>query len=88
MSIWTSAANPNLLLEATQQNPPAESTYAGVVSRESVRIDFTLAALNDLDIFAADIQNAYLTAPCGEKIIFTCGPEFGSDHKGKTTVVV
>ena len=29
-------------------NPPAESTYAGVVSRESVRIAFTLAALNDL----------------------------------------
>ena len=69
-------------------NPPAESTYAGVVSRESVRIDFTLAALNDLDIFASDIQNAYLTAPCGEKIIFTCGPEFGSDHKGNTAVVV
>ena len=59
-------------------NPPTESTYSGVVSRESVRIAFTLAALNDLDIFAADIQNAYLTAPCGEKIIFTCGPESGS----------
>ena len=36
-------------------NPPTESTYAGVVSRESVRIDFTISALNDLDIFAADI---------------------------------
>ena len=69
-------------------NPPAGSTYAGVVSRESVRIAFTLAALNDLDIFAADIQNAYLTDPCGEKIIFPCGPEFGSEHKGKTAVVV
>ena len=44
-------------------NMPAESTYAGVVSRESVLIAFTLSALNDLDIFAADIQNAYLTAP-------------------------
>ena len=69
-------------------NPPSESTYAGVVSRESVRIAFTIAALNDLDIFAADIQNAYLTAPCGEKIIITCGPEFGSEHKGKIAVVV
>ena len=44
-------------------NLPTESTYAGVVSREIVRIAFTLAELNDLDIFAADIQNAYLTAP-------------------------
>ena len=55
-------------------NPPAESTYAVFVSRKSVPIDFTIAALNDLDIFAADIQNDYLTAPCGEKVIFTCGP--------------
>ena len=69
-------------------NPPTESTYAGVVSRESVCITFILSALNDLDIFAADIQNAYLTATCGEKIIFTCGPEFRSEHKGKTVVVV
>ena len=69
-------------------DPPAESTYAGFISRESISIAFTLAVLNDLDIFAADIQNDFLTVPCGEKIIFTCGPEFGSDHKGKTTVVV
>ena len=68
--------------------PPAESTYTGVVLQESVQIAFTLAALNELDIFAADIQNAYLTDTCGEKIIFTCGPEFGSEHKGKTAVVV
>ena len=69
-------------------NLPAESTYAGVVSRESVRVAFTLAALNDLDIFAAGVQNAYLTAICGEKIIYNCGSEFRSEHKGKTTVVV
>ena len=69
-------------------NPPAESTYAGVVSREIVRISFTLAALNNLANFAADIQNAYLNATCGEKIIFTCGTEFGSEHKGKNTVLV
>ena len=68
-------------------NLPVESTYAGVVSREIVFVGFTLAALNDLDVFAADIQNAYITSPCGEKIIFTCGPEFGSEHKGKTVVV-
>ena len=65
-----------------------ESTYAGVVSRESVQIAFTLEALNNLDLFEADIQNAYLTDPCSETIIFTCGPEFGSEHKGKTVVVV
>jgi hypothetical protein len=39
------------------------STYAGVVSRESVRIAFAYAALNGLDVCAADIRNAYLQAP-------------------------
>ena len=42
----------------TQTPNPIGSTYAGVVSRESVRIAFTYAALNDLDIFAADVRNA------------------------------
>ena len=69
-------------------NPPAGSTYARAVSRESVRIAFTIAALNDLENFAADIQNAYLNATFSEKIVFTFGPEFGSDQKGKTKVVV
>ena len=42
---------------------PIWSTYAGVVSRESVRIALTYAALNDIPVMAADIQNAYLQAP-------------------------
>ena len=32
--------------------------YAGLVSREMVRIAFTYAALNGLDIMASEIQNA------------------------------
>ena len=32
------------------------STYAGVVSRESVQVAFTYAALNNLEVCAADIQ--------------------------------
>ena len=44
-------------------DPPASLTYASVVSRESVRIAFLIAALNDLDILAGDIQNAYLNFP-------------------------
>ena len=42
---------------------PLSSNYAGVVSRDSVRIAFTLAAMNGLDICAADVQNAYIQAP-------------------------
>ena len=39
-------------------NTPTEMTYASVVSRESIRIALTLAALNDLEAKTADIENA------------------------------
>ena len=52
-----------------------------------MRIALTIAALNDLKILACDIQNAFLTAKCREKIWTVAGPEFGSDH-GKTMLVV
>jgi hypothetical protein len=58
---------------------PHAMTYAGVVSRESVRIAITLAALNDVDINMADIENAYLTAPIVEKVWTVLGPEFVYD---------
>jgi hypothetical protein len=66
---------------------PASMTYSSVVSRDSVRILFTIAALNELDIFACDVNNAYLNAPCREKIWFEGGPECGED-RGKVLVVV
>ena len=58
---------------------PSSLTYASVVSRDSVRIALTIAALNDLKVMACDIQNAYLTADCREKIWTKAGPEFGSE---------
>ena len=65
---------------------PATLTYASVVSRESVRIALTMAALHDVEVKAADIQNAYLTAPCSEKIYTVVGPEFG-ENAGKTAII-
>ena len=58
------------------------STYAGVVSKESIRIALTYAALNGLDVCAADIQNAYLQAPSSQKHYIVCGPEFGHENIG------
>ena len=66
---------------------PSNSNYAGVVSRESVRIAFTYAALNGLDVQAADIQNAYLQAPSSEKHYVICGDEFGIEHNGKVALI-
>ena len=48
---------------------PTFFTCTAVVSRESVRIAFTYAALNDVDVQAADIHDAYLQAPCSERNI-------------------
>ena len=39
------------------------STYAGVVSRESIRIALTYDDINCLPVCGDDIQNAYLRAP-------------------------
>ena len=48
---------------------PSESiTYSSVLCRDSIRISFMTAALNDIDVFAADIGNAYINAPCCDKI--------------------
>jgi hypothetical protein len=55
-------------------------TYSTVVTRESVRIAFMLATLNNLEVQAADISNAHLNAPCRDKIWIVAGPEFGSDE--------
>ena len=67
---------------------PTGSNFAGVVFRESVRIAFTYAALNDLDVYCADIQNAYLTAaPTSEKHYIICGNEFGEEHEGKVAII-
>ncbi len=43
-------------------DPPSSLTYSSVVSRDSVRIAFLIAALNKLDIISADIGNAYINA--------------------------
>ena len=59
---------------------PASITYSSAVSRDSVRIALTVAALNDLDILTCNIQNAYLNVRCREKIWTISGPEFGVEE--------
>jgi hypothetical protein len=71
-----------------QTDPPKDMVYASVVSRDSVRLAFLLAALNDLNILAADVQNAYLNAPTTEKVYTTAGEEFGADKKGRPVIIV
>jgi hypothetical protein len=46
---------------------PKESVYASVVSRDSVRLAFMLASLNDLKVLVGDVQYAYLNEPTKER---------------------
>ena len=66
---------------------PPTITYASVVSRETVRIALTMAALHDLNVKTADIMNAYIKAPCAEKVYTKLGSEFGPDE-GKVAIIV
>lgn len=68
-------------------DPPTSLTYASVVSRDSVRIGFLVAALNDLDILAGDVQNAYLNADTKEKVYFVAGSEWKA-NEGRTVLIV
>ena len=68
-------------------DPPKDTVYSSVVSRDSVRLFFLIAALNDLDVLSCDVQNAYINAPTKEKVWFRAGSELG-EHKGKVVVIV
>ncbi|KAL7539628.1 hypothetical protein ACHAWF_006464 [Thalassiosira exigua] len=67
---------------------PSALTYSSVVSRDSIRIALLVAVLNDLDIFACDIGNAYLNAPCKERIWFVAGHECGHEIKERVMKLI
>eukprot|EP00957_Ditylum_brightwellii_P053256 4038058-Ditylum_brightwellii.AAC.1 len=57
--------------------PPKDSVYSSVASLRSIRLVTFLSQLNDLELCAADVGNAYLEAYTKEKVAFIAGKEFG-----------
>jgi hypothetical protein len=57
------------------------------VSRDSIRISLTYAALLGLPVIGADICNAYLQAQSSEKLFIICGPEFGIENEGHVALI-
>ena len=55
---------------------PVESIYSGVASLRSLRMVVFLSQLNNLEIWGADVGNAYLEAYTDEKLCIIAGPEF------------
>ena len=69
-------------------DPSSDEIFSGVVSMETVRIAFVLAKLNELDVCAGDIGNAFLDGWTKEKVYFRTGPEFGLKIQGKRLIAV
>ena len=65
---------------------PVDSVYSGVVSLRSLRLVIFLAELNKLDIWGADVGNAYLEAHTKEKMYIIAGKGFGK-LEGHTLVI-
>ena len=55
---------------------PVESDYSGVVSLRNLKLVIFLGQLNNVELWGADIGNAYLEAPTEEKLYIVAGPEF------------
>ena len=72
--------------EGYRAEAPASMIYSSVAQKDSVRIAFLLAALNDVPLLSCDVMNAYLNAPCLEKIWFVGGRETG-DGFGKVCIL-
>ena len=62
-------------------------TCSSVLSRDSVQLAFLITELNDLDVMACDIGNAYLNAPCKDNIWSKAGAECG-EHRGNIIILV
>ena len=66
---------------------PIISTYAVLVSRDSVRITFTYDSLYGLDICAADIRNDYLQAPSFQQYFIIYGKDFSLENISKKAMI-
>jgi hypothetical protein len=76
-----------LVARGSMTEPTKEETFASVVSRDTVRLFFLLAALNDVELLSCDIQNAYLSAPNKEKIWTTFQDQLGPEYSGRKAII-
>ncbi|KAI2497125.1 Reverse transcriptase (RNA-dependent DNA polymerase) [Fragilaria crotonensis] len=76
-----------LVARGSMTEATKEETFASVVSRDTVRLFFLLAALNDLDVLSCDIQNAYLAAPNKEKVWTKFTDQLGPEYNGKKAII-
>ncbi len=76
-----------LVARGSMTEATKEDTFASFVSRDTVRLLFLLAALNDLDVLSCDIQNAYLAAPNKEKVWTRFSDQLGPEYEGRKAII-
>ena len=79
-----------LVAAGYMNNVPAFTSYSPVVSRETVRICFMLAALNGLDIIMGDVGNTFIQAKPQEQchVLIQEDYMFGPSAVGRITIIV
>jgi Reverse transcriptase (RNA-dependent DNA polymerase) len=65
---------------------PLESVHSGVVSLQGIHILVFLSEVNKLELWATDIENAYLKATTSEEVYIITGSEYGG-LKGHVLVI-
>jgi len=65
---------------------PINSVHSSVVSLRGIQLLTFVAGLNDLEVWATDIGNAYFESYTQEKVYIIGGPEFG-DRQGHKLVI-
>ena len=67
-----------LVANGNFMGPITKANYSGVVLLQSIRLIAFISKLNELELWAADISNAYLMFYMDEKVCIIAGPEFSS----------
>ena len=65
-----------LVADGSLTPEPAENIYSGVVSLRHLRLVIFLGELNNLELWGADIGNAYLEAHTQKKLFIIGGAEY------------
>ena len=66
---------------------PGVITYSSMITRETVCIAFTMAALDDINVTAADVLNSYVMTLNRENIRSALGQEIG-DNACKSAIII
>ena len=66
---------------------PTTSSYAGVISRESIQISLAYTTMMKLDVQAANAQHVYPQAPSSEKDYIIYGTEFGVETLERVALI-